>query len=237
MVIDAKNPWAAQGGDLDGQRADLWLLDFSTALNTFRPIFEFLPVGFYTLPTSTALTVSARSFDFPEMRTDAAIGKRDNVPNHFPGDDQAFQQVRITFLVPDSRRSAAAPVVSFAYAWRAIVRAGRGKYSAGDADLTLLQAGGGKSLVPRYKADVAVYTLGGSVDGLVKTATYTLKNAWLSASQLSTLSMDQSGFQTFTMVLYAEAVIPGQRTGSHSFSAVTSAVPSPAIGGGSFLVA
>lgn len=116
-INNQKNPWGTQGG-LEPQRADLWVVDISSAIRSIRTVLS--------LPLPDIPSFYAQSVALPELVVKPEQYRRDSRPYNMPSFDDALQPVRVTFLVDSNDDEQSSDIYLVLDAWRTIVRAGRG---------------------------------------------------------------------------------------------------------------
>ena len=154
--INIINPWGKgigpngqSAGALDAQRVDLWQLDLSGVVKavgsaafvtqTNQNSLAYLTGGgqinsvLQSLPESTEATYYVRSVELPDLSVDAQPVFRDALPYTMPMMDKPPGAVNITFLVdsPAPNTPRGSKLITLLYAWRALVRAGRGSFDGG----------------------------------------------------------------------------------------------------------
>ena len=199
------NRWGISGG-LEPQRADLFYVDFKTAVAGVNGAFA--NAAFKKL--SPVPPQCVKSLTLPELRTKPEAVRRDSIPYQMPSWDDPLDPVKITFML-DSENS---PVTALLDAWLALSRAGRGSRTGG-----YVNSNGYITLNAQYSVDfrfdIGVNLLRGSATGkpdlsaLVTGSSYTLKNAWLGGYRLTDLSMTESVLVAVDAVFYADDVLLG----------------------------
>ena len=173
---------------LDAQRVDLWQLDLSYVVSVLEQSVGAMPalnlvratpvrggIGFSSVTdTSGSLAVMnslpnrndakyyVRSVELPDLSVDAQPVFRNALPYMMPAMDKPPGAVTVTFLVdsPAPNTPRGSKLITLLYAWRALVRAGRGSFdgdfSTGDAyevAFGLQDAAPNGSLQPTYSFD------------------------------------------------------------------------------------
>jgi hypothetical protein len=124
VTRNQKNPWGSQAG-LGGeepQRADLWVVDLTSAINN---ISTALNISLDTIPAYFAQSVS-----FPELRVKPDQFRRDSRPYNMPVWDDPPDGVKINFILDAAEEGKSSRIYRVLDAWRSLVRAGRGAMSS-----------------------------------------------------------------------------------------------------------
>lgn len=240
--VAMKNPWGRTQADvfgqlssqvLEAQRSDLFTVNFSKAYDAIWGVLNrsadeggAVAALLKQFPTKDQLVYFASAVDFPPSQVAVGNSRRHEVPLPFPGAEESFGLVTVTFVQDASGESnlSASKISAFLRGWRALVRAGRAGLSAGDLSLGLLEASAnGNSLIPHYRHSFLVELWrGNSTDGnvesqnagLMELATqWQVKDAWVQSIQFNSLSSKQSGVQELKATFAASAIVEGVVSG------------------------
>ena len=183
-------PSGQSANALDAQRVDLWQLDLSGVVKVLEqslnkmaqssmPALGSSVYGHHThtvsfmsanathmtsiLPSPSDAAYYVRSVELPELSIDAQPVFRDALPYMMPTLDKPPGTVNITFLVdsPAPNTPRGSKLLTLLYAWRALVRAGRGSFDGGFSVNESYEfafglqdaASNGSSLQPTYSFD------------------------------------------------------------------------------------
>lgn len=120
-TINQTNLWGKQsddGGGLEPQRSDLFIVDFDAARNNVakvanRRLAEIMPHY-------------VKSITLPELRTKADPVRRDSVSYNMPSWDDPLDPIKLNFMIDTHDDFNRIDVISFLDTWLALSRAGRG---------------------------------------------------------------------------------------------------------------
>jgi len=119
--IDQRNLWGISSDDaanaLEPQRADLWAVDFTTAVQSLNKVAR---TQLSQIPPQLAQSVT-----LPEIRVKSDPVRRDSMGFQTSSWDDPLDPLKITFLM-DSRENQGSALLRFLEVWMAVVRAGRG---------------------------------------------------------------------------------------------------------------
>lgn len=125
-VREQVNLWgkqADQGGGLEPQRNDLYLVDFEVAVEGVQAASNIQPKIGLVIPQFI------RSISFPETRVKADPIRRDSMPCNMPSWDDPLDVIKLSFLLDTSNLENSSVVTRFLDTWLALTRAGRGTRS------------------------------------------------------------------------------------------------------------
>lgn len=229
-LTQLKNPWAAQAGALPAmevQRSDLFTVDFSSAYDAIRTVFERSRDAdgvedlLRQFPSRDELPYYARAVDFGDSRIGQQLGRRHEVPVPYPGEETPYGQVTVTLMQDATGESSlyASKIMAFFRGWRVLARAGRAGVNQREVSLDLLQASAdGRSLIPHFRHNFVVRLWKGATpapgaepDPLrMELATqWTVQGAWVESLQPAGLASDQGVAHGLRVIFAAEAMVEG----------------------------
>lgn len=220
-VIDQQtNLWGRAKG-VDIQRSDLWIVDFSDALEGLDGNAEITDMMSAdtespSMPRRLA-TYFAQSVSLPDLKVRAEHVRRDSRPYQMPSWDEPLEAITMVFLLDchkplgNNNDPYQSDIYKVLDAWRSAVRAGRGGFS--DENAITLDDNYGHDL--NWNFDVRVKMLRGAsapstiIDNdLEYSLQLTLVNCWLSSFKVSELSYEGSAKAvTITAIFYAEDIL------------------------------
>jgi len=241
--VAMQNPWARTQTDafgrlssqvLEAQRSDLFTVNFSKAYDAIRGVLtrsaeenELVAELLQQFPTKEQLVYFASAVDFSSAQVAVGNSRRHEVPLPFPGTEEPYGTVTVTFLQDASGEANlnSSKIGAFLRGWRTLVRAGRAGIGSGDVSLGLLAASeNGNSLIPHYRHSFLVELwrgsqLGGDPNsptaGMMELATqWQVKDAWVQSVQPNSLNSKQSGPQELRATFAASAVVEGVTSGA-----------------------
>jgi len=125
IIAEQKNRWGAarsQGGGLDPQRNDLWVVDFTEVVRKLNDgLFNDFGEQVNPVPAYFAQAVV-----LPELRVKPESIRRNSRPYNMPSWDDALDACKITFLMDSRTDARASHIYNMLDTWRLYVRAGRG---------------------------------------------------------------------------------------------------------------
>ena len=125
-IFNQKNVWGSQG-QINPQRSDLWLVDFTQVIRGINTQIEKKEIVTSIQPLEpTVEPYYVSSVSMPVMRVKADEFRRDSKPYMMPGFDEALPEIRIVFVMEAPKTGNTSKVYRFLEVWRAFVRAGRG---------------------------------------------------------------------------------------------------------------
>jgi hypothetical protein len=216
VIANQRNIWGRQNG-AEPQRADLWVVDFSLALQGLSGV---VVNGTPMTPGSTATpyvpprlaTYHAASVALPELKIRPEQIKRDSRPYQVPSWDDPCEAVRINFILDSFKPGGAvvSPYRSDIYqmldVWRMVTRAGRGPMSK-EFSITL-----DANYRIDYAFDVRLMLLRPAstpdtdANDLEFSLQLRLVNCWLSTFRLSELSYDGTKVSQLEATFYTEDI-------------------------------
>ena len=227
----ASVPGQPFAGGYDAQRTDLWQLDLRGVASHISASFINAKWGIYAdnLPDPSVAAYYARSIELPELSVDAQPVVRDTLPYSMPAADKPAGLVSMTFLidVPVPQTSFGSKFVALLYAWRALVRAGRGAFDGGfdtnmsyEVALGLQDAADNGSLQPNYRFDVPLnllrgdtpvtnsgvfqgYYVGGAIDNAAAVGQLGASNIGLSVAGVAPIGLQYSTTYTIRQMWLA----------------------------------
>lgn len=118
--------WGSQG-QINPQRGDLWIVDFSQVVRGINiQISESLVDTDIPALTSAVEPYYISSVSMPTMKVKADEFRRDSKPYMMPGFDEPLSEIKVVFVMEAPKTGETSKVYRFLEVWRAFVRAGRG---------------------------------------------------------------------------------------------------------------
>src|ERR1051326_3594086 len=201
-LVEQRNTWGSPNG-LNSQRADLWQVDFATAINGIQTALASNP-GMDSAVPAKLPSIYLQSISLPELKVGGQVVHRESRPYYVPDYDEPIEPIRMKFNMDAPHRTSVSEVIKFLTAWRMLVRAGRGSFGQ-EWSIRLNQ-----DYRIDYAFNVSLRLLRGGTlstsrnNNLQIASECTIESAWLSSFQLSELNYSTGNqHATVDAVFYA----------------------------------